>query len=181
MVRRILHLQLGTLCGIHPQTHPTGRQDLPLWGMFLASFMWFVLVSWRFTDCSNIFLSDFLHGSVRLPARSANPIPNRPHVLDLDVWHISNTLHVHVRILRSSQGNYVLRFQRFPRHFLVRICPPNHFILCTDYFDYSYANGPQTIALFGLGLQRFPALIGTLTFMSLCVHPVIVTLFLRRH
>ncbi|THG98478.1 hypothetical protein EW026_g3717 [Hermanssonia centrifuga] len=31
-----------------------------------------------------------------------------------------------------------------------------------------YANGPQTIALFGLGLQRFPALIGTLTFMSLC-------------
>ncbi|KIP07108.1 hypothetical protein PHLGIDRAFT_30145 [Phlebiopsis gigantea 11061_1 CR5-6] len=30
-----------------------------------------------------------------------------------------------------------------------------------------YANGPQTIALFGLGLHRFPALVGTLTFMSL--------------
>lgn len=31
-----------------------------------------------------------------------------------------------------------------------------------------YANGPQTIALFGLGLQRFPALVGTTTFMALC-------------
>ena len=30
----------------------------------------------------------------------------------------------------------------------------------------SYANGPQTIALFGLGLKRFPALLGALTFMS---------------
>ena len=27
----------------------------------------------------------------------------------------------------------------------------------------SYANGPQTIALFGLGLHRFPALVGTIT------------------
>ncbi|KAF7795011.1 hypothetical protein EIP86_006155 [Pleurotus ostreatoroseus] len=31
-----------------------------------------------------------------------------------------------------------------------------------------YANGPQTMALFGLGLARFPALVGTLTFMSIC-------------
>ncbi|GJE93893.1 hybrid sensor histidine kinase/response regulator [Phanerochaete sordida] len=30
-----------------------------------------------------------------------------------------------------------------------------------------YANAPQTIALFGLGLHRFPALVGTLTFMAL--------------
>lgn len=33
--------------------------------------------------------------------------------------------------------------------------------------DRSYANAPQTIALFGLGLHRFPALVGTLSFMTL--------------
>ena len=98
-------------------------------------------------------------------------IPDLPDGINLDVGLLPDSDDVPVRILRRSQARHLMRYKGLPRNVLVSL-PTGYmrfdFIVLTIF---SYANGPQTIALFGLGLHRFPALLGTLTFMTLYASP----------
>lgn len=77
-----------------------------------------------------------------------------------------------MRILRRTPPIHVVWIEGLLGYFLVSSYP----IICASVLtiSHSYANGPPTIALFGLGLHRFPALVGSLTFAALYVSTVLV-------